>query len=217
MRGTEMDYSNPTGMEYRVVKDAEYQGQAVRVVSGSRTYAAETGELWDALTNAERIPRWFAPVTGELKAGGRYQLEGNAGGEITRCDPPSALDVTWEYGDNVSWVTVRLETVSGGSRLTLEHIMTKDEASEAHWKKYGPGATGVGWDLGFLGLGLYLKNDGEAVAEKTYTTWMTSSEGKAFLRNCARSWSDAHINCGEDAAVATGMADETASFYCGES
>ena len=122
-----MDYSNALGIEYRAVKDAEHQGQPVRIVSGSRTYSAEIEELWDAVTNSERIPRWFAPITGELKLGGRYQLEGNAGGDITRCDPPRALDVTWECG-NVSWVTVRLESVTGGTRLTLEHLMGKDEA-----------------------------------------------------------------------------------------
>ena len=92
-----VDFSNPLGIEYRVVRDAEYQGQPVRVVSGARTYDAEIEELWDAITNAERIPRWFAPIAGDLKLGGRYQLEGNAGGEITRCEAPRALDITWEY------------------------------------------------------------------------------------------------------------------------
>ena len=118
-----MDYSNALGIEYRVVKDAEYQGQPVHIVSGSRTYSAEVEELWDAVTSAERIPRWFSPITGELKLGGRYQLEGNAGGEIIRCDPPTALDITWEFSGNISWVTVRLETVPDGTRLTLEHLM----------------------------------------------------------------------------------------------
>ncbi len=211
-----MDYSKALGIEYRVVKDAEFQGQSVRIVSGARTYSAQTEELWDALTNAERIPRWFGPVSGELKLGGRYQLEGNAGGEITRCVPPTALDVTWEYAENVSWVTVRLEPVADGTRLTLEHIMAKDEASEAHWKKYGPGATGVGWDLGFLGLGLHLGSGGEAIEEEEHNSWMASSEGKAFIKNCARAWGDAHIECGEDDAIAAAMSEETAAFYCGE-
>jgi uncharacterized protein YndB with AHSA1/START domain len=209
-KGIEMDYSNALGIEGRAVKDAEYQGQPVRIVSGSRTYSAEIEDLWDAITNSERIPRWFAPITGELKLGGRYQLEGNAGGDITRCDPPRALDITWECG-NVSWVTVRLESVTGGTRLTLEHLMGRDEASEAHWKKYGPGATGVGWELGFLGLGLYLES-GEAVIESEI---MASPHGNAFIENCARSWSDAHIRSGEDAATASAMAAETAAFYCG--
>jgi uncharacterized protein YndB with AHSA1/START domain len=210
-----MDYSHALGIEYRVVKQVEHLGQPARIVSGARTYAAEAEDVWDAITNAERVPRWFAPVTGELKLGGRYQLEANAGGEITRCDPPVALDVTWEYAENISWVRVRLEGVRDGTRLTLEHIMLKDEASEAHWQTYGPGATGVGWDLGFLGLDLHLVS-GESVDEEENNAWMTSAEGKAFIRSCAKAWADAHVECGEDADVAQAMAGETANFYCGE-
>ena len=210
-----MDYSNPLGIEYRVVKDAEYQGQPVRVVSGARTYDAEIEDLWDAVTNAERIPRWFAPITGEFRLGGRYQLEGNAGGEITRCDRPTALDITWEFYGNVSWVTVRLESVSNGTRLTLEHLMRRDEESEAHWKKYGPGATGVGWELGFLGLGLHLQSSGDAIDEGENNEWMASQDGQAFIKSCAKAWGDAHAQAGEDLAIASAMAEETAAFYCG--
>ena len=209
-----MDYSNPLGIEYRVVKDAEHQGQPVRIVSGARTYDAEIGELWDAITNAERIPRWFSPITGELKLGGRYQLEGNAGGEITRCDEPTALDITWEFYGNVSWVTVRLESVGDGTRLTLAHLMGKDEASEEHWKKYGPGAMGVGWELGFLGLGLYM-DIGEAVDADENDAWMASPQGRSFIQDCARAWGEAHVRAGEDPAIAEAMAEETAAFYCG--
>ena len=142
-------------------------------------------------------------------------MDGNASGEITRCDPPTAFDLTWEYAENVSWVTVRLEPVADGTRLTLEHIMAKDEASEAHWKKFGPGATGVGWDLSFMGLGLHLVR-GDSIDQKKNNAWMASVEGKSFIRNCARAWGDAHVECGEDAEVALAMADETANFYCGE-
>ena len=45
--------------------------------------------MWDACTDPERIGRWFLPVSGDLRLGGRYQLEGNAGGEILRCEPPT--------------------------------------------------------------------------------------------------------------------------------
>lgn len=210
-----MDYTNPLGIEYRVVKDAEHDGQPARIVSGARTYSAEAEELWDALTNAERIPRWLLPISGDLNLGGRYQLKGNAGGKITRCDPPGALNVTWEYAGNVSWVNVQLEAVDAGTRLTLEHIMLKDEASEEHWKKYGPGATGVGWDLGFMNFGMHLVS-GEAIDQEENTTWLASDDGKSFIRTCAKSWCDAHIDCGEDAAIAGAMAEETAKAYCGE-
>ena len=43
---------------------------------------APVEEVWDALTDPDRIRRWMMPITGELKVGGSFQLEGNAGGEI---------------------------------------------------------------------------------------------------------------------------------------
>jgi hypothetical protein len=39
-------------------------------------YPASQSDLWDAVTNADRIPRWFLPVSGDLRLGGHYQLEG---------------------------------------------------------------------------------------------------------------------------------------------
>ncbi len=210
-----MDYSNPRGTQFREVRDVEHEGQPARAVEGSRVYPTDTDDLWDALTNAERIPRWFLPVSGELELGGRYQLRGNAEGTITRCDPPQALDVTWEYGGNVSWVSVRLAPEAGGARLTLVHTMLKDEAAEEFWRKYGPGAAGVGWDLSFLGLGLHLEN-GEAVDPEESEAWTVSDPGKAFVRACAEAWALAHAAAGEDAEVARAMAERTAAFYTGE-
>ena len=104
-----MDFSKPIGLTQRVVNEATHDDQPVRVVSGSVVFEADLADLWDAVTNPERLPRWFLPVSGDLKPGGRYQLQGHAGGKITRCDPPEAFDVTWECGDNLSWVRVRLQ------------------------------------------------------------------------------------------------------------
>jgi uncharacterized protein YndB with AHSA1/START domain len=50
-----------------------------RTAIARRTYQAGQGDLWEALTSADRIPRWFLPVTGDLRLGGRFQLTGNAG------------------------------------------------------------------------------------------------------------------------------------------
>lgn len=211
-----MDYSNALGIEYRVVNEIVYEGNPARVVGGARNYDAEPAELWDALTNVDRLPRWFAPVTGDLELGGRYQIEGNAGGKITRCDPPHELNLTWEYSQNISWVTVRLEPFANGTRLTLEHVMRKDEASESHWKKYGPGSTGVGWDYGFLSMGLHLESGGKAVLDDGYDAWMVSESGKSFVRDCARAWGEAHVESGESRATAVAMAGQTAKAYTGE-
>lgn len=59
-----------------------------RTVTVSQTYDTDLDDLWEAVTTAERIARWFLPVTGELKLGGHYQLQGNAGGTVTACEAP---------------------------------------------------------------------------------------------------------------------------------
>src|SRR5437588_687924 len=136
-----------SAVERRVGSRVLDAGQA-RVVTITQTYDAEVEDVWDAVTDAERIPRWFLPVTGDLRLGGRYQFEGQAGGLIQRCDPPTAFDATWEYGGDVSWIEVRLSAVGGGTQLQLEHIAHVDDE---RWVEFGPGAVGVGWDLAIMG------------------------------------------------------------------
>ena len=92
----------------RTVGTRVLEAGEARVVTVSQTYDADLDDVWDACTNPERIPRWFLPVSGDLRLGGRYQLEGNAGGTIERCDPPKRFAATWEYGGEVSWIEVRL-------------------------------------------------------------------------------------------------------------
>ncbi len=89
----------------------------------SQVYAAPVEDVWDACTNPERIPRWFVPVSGELRLGGRYQLEGNASGTIERCDPPESFAASWESGGETSWIEVRLTAEPDGrTRLQIEHL-----------------------------------------------------------------------------------------------
>ncbi len=210
-----MDYATGVGIEFREVNGRMRDGKPTRVVRASRTYRTDQADLWDALTNSERIPLWFVPISGDLRLGGRYKLEGNAGGTITLCDAPAALDVTWEFQGNVSWVIVRLSSEADRTLLTLEHEMLMDEDGEAHWAQYGPGATGVGWDLSFLGLGLHIDSGGDAVAGEAGAAWMTSDTGKQFMRDSAEAWGKAHIAAGEDSQIACSMAERTAAAYTG--
>jgi uncharacterized protein YndB with AHSA1/START domain len=207
-------FANALGAEFRQFENRDHDGKPARVVVAVRTYDTDQGDLWDALTNRERIPRWFLPVEGDLKLEGRYQLKGNAGGTITRCDPPQALDLTWEFGGGMSWVTVRLQPEGERTRLTLEHIVLASDVDE-HWAKFGPGAVGVGWDLALFGLALHLESRGAAVDHAAVHQWLASEEGKTFMRASAAAWSDAHIAGGEDPSVARGMAERTAKFYTG--
>lgn len=206
--------ANAIGAQIRRVEDRDHEGKPARVVVAERLYPTDIADLWDALTSAERIPRWFLPISGALKLGGRYQLEGNAGGTITRCDAPQALDVTWEFGGGLSWVTVRLAEEGEETRLTLEHIARATDLDE-HWNTYGPGAVGVGWDLSLMGLGLYLAGDGSPVDHEAAHAWMASEDGKAFMRASASAWAQAHVAAGADRAMAEAMAQRTAAFYTG--
>ena len=131
----------------------ERDGRPARTVTLARSFATTVDDLWDAVTNAERIPRWFAPVSGQLELGGHYQIEGNAGGTITACRRPSSFALTWEFGGQVSWVEVRLaDDGAGGARLTLEHTSHRAPPFD----QFGPGATGVGWEMALGGLALHL-------------------------------------------------------------
>ncbi len=211
-----MSFKDALGADIREVQTRSHNGQPARAVILSRDYATTPDDLWAALTTPERISRWFLPVTGDLKPGGRYQLEGNAGGLIERCQAPDTLELTWEFGDNMSWVIVRLVAVGDATRLTLEHIMLKDEASEAHWKQYGPGATGVGWELGFFALGMHVAGNGGRIDPTEFEAWTGSSDGKAFAKFSAEAWGDAHIAAGTQVTKAHAMAARTSAFYRGE-
>jgi uncharacterized protein YndB with AHSA1/START domain len=207
-------FDNALGAEFRRFENREYEGKPARVVVATRSYDTDPADLWNALTSRERIPRWFLPIEGELKLGGRYQLIGNAGGTITRCDPPQALDLTWEFGGGISWVTVRLAAYGEGTLLTLEHIVQASDVDQ-HWAQFGPGAVGVGWDLAFLGLGRHLESGGAAVDRDAAQAWMGSEAGKAYMRTSANAWAEAHIAAGENPETARGMAQRTIAAYTG--
>lgn len=197
----------------RSVGSRALEAGAARVVALSRTHAADVDDVWDACTNPERIPRWFLPVSGELRLGGRYQLAGNAGGTVGRCDPPTGFAATWEFGGEVSWIEVRLAAAEAGTRLALEHIAHVDDE---RWTEFGPGAVGVGWDLGLLGLTGHL-GPGAAVEPAQAEAWIASDEGRRFVAGSSDAWCAASVAAGTDATAARAAADRTTSFYTGAS
>lgn len=205
------DLSAHMGRVTRTVTDLERDGKPARRITLKRGYDATPEDLWDAITNPDRLPRWFAPVSGAFEPGGRYQVEGNAGGTITRCDPPRALDLTWEFGGDVSWVEARIAAEGADSRLTLSHIAVIDDH---HWPTYGPGAAGVGWDLALVGLSDHVSDpDADRIDEAELAA---SSEGKALILDVSRAWGRAAIAAGEDTADAEAAARRTAAFYMGD-
>jgi hypothetical protein len=208
-----LDVASYIGAVTREVVGREHEGKPARVVVASRSYDTTPEDLWDALTTAERIPRWFLPISGELKLGGRYQLEGNAGGTITACERPRQLSVTWEFGGGTSWVNVSLAAKGAGTLLELEHIALI-AGGEPFWDQFGPGAVGVGWDLTLIGLALHLAS-GAAVDKAEFAAWSASDEGKAFAAQSSDGWRRASIAYGTDEAAANAAAAQTTKFYQG--
>ncbi|MFG2115488.1 SRPBCC domain-containing protein [Streptomyces sp. NPDC048718] len=179
-----------------------------------RTYETGAAGLWDALTTPGRLGRWFLPVTGTLAPGGHYRLEGNAAGEILECVAPERLRLSWLFGPDpgLSEVTVRL-TPAGPTRtvLELEHLTV---ASPEFRARYGPGASGVGWDMVLRALARHLTDATLSRAEAT--AWETSAEGRAFLTHAGEAWGAAYAAAGADARTVESTTAATIAFYTGE-
>jgi uncharacterized protein YndB with AHSA1/START domain len=210
---TDIDVDHQINAVSRTVGTRTIDAGEARIVTISQAYDADAEDLWDAVTSIERIPRWFLPVTGDLKVGGSYQLEGHAGGTILTCDPPKNFTATWESGGSVSWIDVAV-TADGPdrARLIVEHIAHVDDET---WREFGPGAVGMGWDSMLLGLALHLAT-GESIDPSFGQQWMATEDGRRFLALSGEGWHTANVAGGEDPAAARASTDRCIKAYLGE-
>ena len=118
-----------------------------------RDYPTDVEDVWDAITDPQRLARWFGPVTGDLREGGTFSVAGNAEGDVLECAPPDRLVVTW--GAPVSVVRVTLSATAAGTALHLEHTVPAAFAGSGAGALY----VGPGWDVALLGLALWLRGD----------------------------------------------------------
>ena len=194
----------------REVSEREHEGKPRRVVTAMRTYGTSPEDLWDAITRPERLARWFSTVTGDLRLGGRFKTTDSVSGTVTRCDPPKTLAVTWEAWGDVSWVEVQLMPApDGGTSLKVEHSLSRRFFDRLHWRRFGAGATGVGWELWLLGLGQHVSTS----STFDLNGWSTSAEGKDFLKRASDDWCRAEIASGESSAKANKRAARAFAFY----
>ncbi len=195
----------------REVGDDRLDAGEARVVRLRREYPAPIEDVWDALTNPERIGRWFLPISGDYRLGGRYQFEGNAGGEILVCQRPTLLKVSWIFGEgadpNGSFVEVHLAK-AGDEATTFELIHTAVVPDEM-WTVYGPGAVGVGWEGGLLGLDLHLR--GGSIDDPM--AWQLSEEGRDFSKRSSAAWGEASRAAGVDEETVLRNVASTNGFY----
>ena len=196
----------------RRVTSTEREGKQMRVLTVSKVYPADAKTVWNSLSSAERISKWFLPVSGELRKGGQFQFEGNAGGTILECEPESKVDLTWEFGGMVSWVTITLKQAEEGTKFTLQHSA---EVDDERWNTYGPGAVGMGWESGLYGLQKYLHTGLPNILEESFA-WIQSPDGRSFMTQTSDGWRQANIDSGTDEMTATESAARCLAAYLGE-
>jgi uncharacterized protein YndB with AHSA1/START domain len=206
-----IDILNEVDAIQREVGTGQLAAGEAKVIRLRRTYDAPIEDVWDALTNPDRIGRWFLPISGDYRLGGTYQFEGNAGGEILECSRPNRLKVSWIYGPApepgaASEVEIRLSPSGEATTLDFEHTaIVPDEM----WGVYGPGAVGVGWDGGLLGLALHL--EGGSIGDPE--AWQVSAEGRDFYKRSSRAWGAASRAAGEDEETVARNIENTTQFY----
>ena len=165
-------------------------------VTLQRRYPAAVADVWNAITDPDRVRRWFLPLTGDLRPGGSFQLEGNASGEIISCEPPEHLAVT--FGGETSLVDVRLSADGEQTLLILEHSVPLSLAGSAAGALY----VGPGWDGALMGVALYL--DGQVADDPVAAA--NSPEAQQFCIESIDAWTAAVESTGSADADAIAAA-----------
>ena len=148
-----IDIANQIGATSRQVAQQHTERGETVVVTLERRYAAEVADVWQAITDPDRVRRWFLPLTGDLREGGAFQLENHAGGDIMTCEPPRHLVVT--FGGESSIVDVVLAGEGDQTLLKLTHSVPIELAGSGAGALY----VGPGWDGALLGIAQYLAGE----------------------------------------------------------
>ncbi|WP_308468228.1 SRPBCC family protein [Rathayibacter soli] len=104
---------------------------SLRVENGRGTvrmedvYDTTVVDLWSALTEPDRLARWIAEVTGELRLGGLFQARFTSSwegpGRVDVCDAPRRLMATMSPGaDDETVIEATLADDNGRTRLVIE-------------------------------------------------------------------------------------------------
>lgn len=192
-----------------------------------QTFPVHPEELWSALTIGSHLEVWFGRASGEAVEGGRYTLpDMETRGKVLAIEEPSRLLLSWEVGKSSTRLELLVAPVEAaadgadeneaqaapvGSRFTLRHTVPED----AHWKTFGPAATGLGWDAALYALALHLQDPSVDLIPQL-GDFAGSEEGEEFTRATADAWFEAHIATGVDKKPARKASVRTADFYLGE-
>lgn len=144
-------------------------GHGVRIIIH---FSAPQDEVWHACTAPERMRLWFLPVTGDLRVGGKYELETYAEGQILHCSAPDLLTVTMNFQGLPGEAVLALSAADGETVLEFEHTMAMDAGP---WAALAPDI-GSGWDVALRYLDLHLR--GEPIDKSTFPTAQDAEVGR---------------------------------------
>lgn len=197
-----------------VIDDAASTDAAVALCLQMRASApAPAGDLWPLLSTTDGLLRWYGPVAGDLRVGGRFQAPGGMSGTVVSASAPHLLELTWEYGDQADALTLSLDPDDVGQcSLRLDHQLTLPRTV---FEEYGPGAVALGWEialLGFLRQASLLSGDACAMPAPT-PAWLGSEQGAQTVRGWAIRWAGAAVAAGVDEELAKLQEARTVAAY----
>lgn len=107
-----------------------------------RILDTDVDDLWQAVTDPERLARWMAPYTGELSLGGEWQALSDddtvwCRGTVSECEPPHRFVTSWHaIGEEPTVLSVIVDEVSEGARLRLHHEDLGSRDYAPGWQTY---------------------------------------------------------------------------------
>ena len=121
-------------------------------------YDTDIEDLWEACTTPDRLARWMAHVSGDLRVGGTVQAAFTSTWtgpmRIEACEAPHHLLVTSEPGaDHESQIEAWLTAEGSRTRLVVEERGLPIDQVHFH---------GAGWQVHLEDLGRSLALDGSA-------------------------------------------------------
>ena len=132
---------------------------AVRVED---VYDTDVADLWEACTTPERLARWIAVISGDLRVGGTIEASltstWTGPARIEVCDAPNHLRLTMEPGtEDETELEAWLSEEGSGARLVVEERGLP--LDKLHFY-------GAGWQAHLEDLGRSLAGDSPAHAER---------------------------------------------------
>jgi uncharacterized protein YndB with AHSA1/START domain len=116
-------------------------------------------DLWEACTAPERLARWIAEVSGDLRVGGGFTARFTSGwegtGSVEVCEPPHRLVVRTREDDATEDTVVEATLTSAGDRTIL--VVEERGLPVDHLPAYG-----AGWQVHLEDLGAVLAGRGRS-------------------------------------------------------